>query len=309
MKHKEGIITTAIDLYFKNVSLRKIKSHLKQVHEVEVSHVTILNWVRKYSVIIKKFTDKMKINGSDTVMADEMMVNIKGDWTWFWSVMDKRTKFITSTHLSEARNLSDAIKLFKDTKKRMKNKPKNIVTDGLNAYIKAIRKNFWRHPQSKHIRLIRFWDKVNNNPIERYHGTIRERTKVMRGFKEMNSANTILHGFINYYNFIRPHCALNGLTPAQVSGINLPLNGGNRWLELIKLAIDNENDGSLVEEKSMLPSKTRCIVRIFDQEGNELDGKEEGYKTEFESREKAEKWVEFYKQLNPNYIFKVEKNE
>jgi len=36
-----------------------------------------------------------------------------------------------------------------------------------------------------------------------------------------------------YYNFIRPHMALNGKTPAQKVGIELT-SEENKWLSLIK---------------------------------------------------------------------------
>ena len=38
-----------------------------------------------------------------------------------------------------------------------------------------------------------------------------------------------------YYNFIKPHMTFNGLTPAQVAGINIT-NERNRWLSLIKVS-------------------------------------------------------------------------
>jgi len=39
--------------------------------------------------------------------------------------------------------------------------------------------------------------------------------------------------FRNYYNFIKPHNSLNGLTPAEVAGIGVA-NNPNKWIELIK---------------------------------------------------------------------------
>jgi transposase-like protein len=51
--------------------------------------------------------------------------------------------------------------------------------------------------------------------IERSRGTIRQRNKVMRGLDEESKAQTMMDGFRIYYNFIRPHTALKGKTPAQ----------------------------------------------------------------------------------------------
>jgi transposase InsO family protein len=61
--------------------------------------------------------------------------------------------------------------------------------------------------------------------MERYHSTLKERTKVMRALK--NSATAILDGQRIYYNHIRPHQGLNGKTPAQAAGLELEF-GRNR---------------------------------------------------------------------------------
>jgi len=44
-----------------------------------------------------------------------------------------------------------------------------------------------------------------------------------------------MEGFRAYYNFIRPHQALNGKTPAEEAGIDLNLKE-NKWFSLIRKA-------------------------------------------------------------------------
>lgn len=73
----------------------------------------------------------------------------------------------------------------------------------------------------------------NNNKVEPWHNTVRERVKVMRGLHSDKSAAKFNEGFKAYYNFVRPNQALGGKTPAEVAGIDLKL-GENRWLGLIK---------------------------------------------------------------------------
>ena len=49
-----------------------------------------------------------------------------------------------------------------------------------------------------------------NYKIERFHNTLRERTKVFRGFHgSLESARAIMKGYEIYYNFITKHQALN----------------------------------------------------------------------------------------------------
>lgn len=59
----------------------------------------------------------------------------------------------------------------------------------------------------------------------------------MRGLDSEPTAQTIIDGFRIYYNFIRPHMALNGKTPAEKFGIKI--KGENRWLTLIQNASGN----------------------------------------------------------------------
>jgi len=64
-------------------------------------------------------------------------------------------------------------------------------------------------------------------------GTFRERDKVLRGLKKEETAKVIAEGFRAYYNFLRPHQALESKTPAEKANINPDL-GRNRWLSLIQ---------------------------------------------------------------------------
>ncbi len=54
----------------------------------------------------------------------------------------------------------------------------------------------------------------------------------MRGMDTDQSAKLLLEGQKIHYNYLRPHQALNGKTPAEKAGIDLQLKG-NKWKELI----------------------------------------------------------------------------
>jgi hypothetical protein len=49
--------------------------------------------------------------------------------------------------------------------------------------------------------------------MERLNGEIRDREKVMRGLKK--SDTPIIPGYQIYHNYVRPHEALKGKTPAD----------------------------------------------------------------------------------------------
>ena len=59
--------------------------------------------------------------------------------------------------------------------------------------------------------------------------------KVMRGLPDSANAQSFMDGFRVYYNYIRPHQGIDGMTPAQMAGIPIDLSG-NRWAKMIELA-------------------------------------------------------------------------
>ena len=69
--------------------------------------------------------------------------------------------------------------------------------------------------------------------MERMNGEIRDREKTMRGLKVDDTA--ILQGYQIFHNYIRPHEAIEGKTPAQACGIDIQ-GKNSRWLTLIQNA-------------------------------------------------------------------------
>jgi transposase-like protein len=118
-----------------------------------------------------------------------------------------------------------------------------VVTDGLRAYQDAIPKEFFtlKAPRTEHVRIPNIRNRSNNNMVERLHGTIRQRNKVMRGLDDVGTAQTMMDGLRIYYNFLRPHSALSGKTPAEACGISI--KGKNKWMILIQNASKTANIG------------------------------------------------------------------
>jgi len=235
MKADPKTITSALDLYFKGISLRKVVDHLEQFYGVKVYHSTVLRWIQKYTELVNIYVEDLKPELSEVWHVDEMMIKTGGKWSWLWHVMDSETRFLLANLISKTREIKDARRLFQEAKKIARMKPDAVVTDGLRAYESAFKKEFFtlRKPRTEHIRLARLGDKVNQNVIERLHGTVRERDKVMRGLKGEDTGKVIVDGLKNYYNFLRPHMGLEGETPAKTANIDLEL-GRNRWQSIIK---------------------------------------------------------------------------
>jgi len=233
------IMGIAIGLYYDGLSFRKVRIHLRIVHNYFVSKTTIWIWVLKYGALARKFLRKYKPKLSSLWHADEMVLVYKNRRQWYWDVIDNKTKFLVSGFLTKFRSGRGATRLFREAR-LMGGYPKTLITDGFSAYSVAVRQGFKqrKNPFSKipkvlHIGLAKFEAPTNNNIIERFQGTLRERYKVMRGLKTIQTANKILDGFYVHYNFIRPHESLGDKTPAEAAGINLGLQ--NNWTSLMQL--------------------------------------------------------------------------
>ena len=241
MKFQPTIITTCLDLYYKGVSTRGICDHLHQLYGLKITHVTLLNWISKYAEMIEKYVKTLKPEVSNRWHVDEMKVKFHGDWRWLWNMMDSQTRYLLASTISEKREIEDARRIFIETKLAVKGKkPNQIVTDGLEAYEQAFKKEFFtlKGPRTEHVQRIQFSRGINNNLIERLHGTKRDREKVMRGLKKEETR--IVVGQDIYYNYVKPHMALKGLTPAEVAKTDEAL-GRNKWLGLIKKSQTQSN--------------------------------------------------------------------
>jgi transposase-like protein len=119
-------------------------------------------------------------------------------------------------------------------KKLTGKKPLTIITDGLQSYHLAYKREFFtvKNPRTEHIRHITIRGDKNNNKMERFNGEIRDREKTMRGLKTKETP--ILSGYQLFHNYIRPHEALDGKTPSEACGIKI--EGQNKWKTLIENA-------------------------------------------------------------------------
>lgn len=299
------IITLVMDLYFNGLSLRKIRNHLKQFYDFNVHHETLRQWIIRFTSKIAEYVDKLQPNLSDTWHADEMVIKSKGKNVWVWNVLDESTRFLIANNITDGRDIRDARQVFRKAKNNVSSAPLEVITDGLPSYGKAIRREFKVSKQSgnplqtKHVRYESIRADPHNNKIERFHGTMREKDKIMRGWKGNRNAQALLDGYRVWYNFVRPHQALNGLTPSQASGIDIP-NNGNKWIGLIKTSHRS------IPEKKPMKRITGYEIRIYDKDGKDITDSHKGkFKTRFQDRKAANEFLEFYRLMYQDMIFYI----
>ena len=236
MKHKIETIVTAIDLYYRGLSLRQITEHMQSTQKTKISHTTIQNWIKKYVSLLTQYMQDLKPNTSDRWHADETLIPVSGRHLRLWALLDSDTRFLIASHISKKQTTEDARILFKKGKERTEKCPSEIVTDGLSAYPKAIKAEIATSIENPVIHLHSSLTKAYNNKMERLMGTIKYRTKPMLGLYDKNSADFFSDAFSIYYNYIRNHISLNNQTPAVAAGI---MKDKMTWLDLIEKTENN----------------------------------------------------------------------
>jgi transposase-like protein len=251
MKKEPQAIILALDLFFKGLSLRKITEHLHSIYGIDASHVTIYNWIGKYVKLIKKYVASQDPTRLSTRWhADETIIKLKGSHINMWALLDDQIKLLIASHISESRGTSEAQTLFEKGIRTSKRLPTEVVTDGLSSYQTALEKVAKKHKASIIHLEGPFIKSPNNNLIERFFGTVKERTKQFRGLNNQATAEKFAEGFSIYYNRIRSHSSIDGRPPAEVAGLQ-PKLGNNKWLHLIRLA-SKMNGRALVKKRLQL---------------------------------------------------------
>ncbi len=232
MRFPTEVIATALNMFYESASLHKIQRQIQLTYGVSPDHSTIYRWIVKYSRKAIKELDSVPIKVGSTWVADETVLRVKekeGSKIWHWDILDAKTRFLLASHLSEARGTKDAQILMERAAKRANKVPETVITDKLAAYLDGVELTFGA--DTKHIPAKRLASVPGTQIIERFHGTLKDRTKVMRGFLRKGTAKIVTDGWRIHYDFFRPHSALGDKTPAEVAGAEAPFKN---WADVVK---------------------------------------------------------------------------
>lgn len=236
MRNSEAKITSAIDLYFSNLSSRKVRNHFRRHWKHNASHVTVLDWCRRYTLKVQKYVNTLKPRLGGQFYADDTEIDCENRRDHFWVNVDWDTRFIQGIHYSLFSGQDEAKEFI--SKAVSKGLPKSITTDAAMFYPSVFQSLFYSNKlhglKVKHNIINTSRTKRYNVRIETVFSKIKDRVDDFRGLKALWSAPILLAGIVLQHNFIEAHTT-TGKIPCQLAGINTP-TGQNRWLGLVKLA-------------------------------------------------------------------------
>lgn len=253
-------ISSALNLYYDSHSVRAIGRHFNQENGHTPSTASIYEWIQKYSQYLTESVKDYhpKEIGNEWV-ADETVLKIGGSQVWLWDIIDTRTRMLLASRLSRSRTTQDAQILIDRAVKFAGKHPASVATDQLASYLDVFYGKDAEHRQGSP-----FSKEDSTSLIERWHGTLKSRTKVMRGLKNFETANDFTQAYLAYYNYLRPHEALGNKTPAEVAGVIYPYKD---WDDVIrnykpktKIEVTHVERGSLLLPRTHIGRPTR--VRI-----------------------------------------------
>jgi putative transposase len=224
-------VASALDDYYKGDSINEIRDNLNTRYGNLPSSKSVYGWITKYTdEAVRQFQDYHPKVGSVWV-ADETVLKLDGKNYWCIDIIDTDTRFLLATKLSTNREKNDIKILMERARDRANRIPEKILTDGWGGYRDGIELAYGA--DSKHIVTDPFNKPENTELIERWHGTLKDRTKSLRGLKTPETASKFLDGFLAWYNFMRPHESLNGKTPAEEAKIQYTAKS---WADVIRTA-------------------------------------------------------------------------
>lgn len=221
-------IGTSISSYFDGLSFADIARHLSESGN-PVNESTVYRWVMSYAQKAVSYFDSYHPKVSDTWVGDETAIKFNDKIHWLWDIIDHDTRFLLATYFTGNRGTNEAYQTMMLASRRAGKTPKTVITDKLKGYLDGIELAFGA--DADHIQGGPFDVDNNTNRIERFQGTIKDRTKVVRGFKTLATARLILDGFLIHYNYFKPHMSLKNKTPAEAAGLKIPYK---TWTDFVR---------------------------------------------------------------------------
>ena len=214
IQYDPKLIVFCLDLYFNGMSFRKVARSINDHFKLSMDHATVYYWVKKYIPQIKEaMNDLIMSNNEFTKLhVDEVYVRLRGQQNvnkmgYLWNIIDSKTRFLLASEVTKYRTTVNAKRIIQDVMYQLKKKPDLVITDKYPGYYPAIKKLGLQHSSNKR----------ENNMVERLNGEMRARIKTQRGWKSDRTMTP--DGFYLNYNFVTPHGALDGKTPAQMMNL------------------------------------------------------------------------------------------
>jgi putative transposase len=247
-KYVLGLVLTYHINY--GLSARQTASILWDVHNIRLSHQTVLNYASSAARVVKPYVDNYpyELSNSVSVCGDETYIKVLGKKHYVFFIMDAIKKIITSYSIFLNRDGVSAIKAIYSTLSKFRKLPEKLtlIFDGNPIYVLA--QHFFAqygiHFDVKQVIGLTNKDKVSKEYrwlkqiIERLNRTFKGVYKGKNGFNSFDRANEFMALFAAFFNFLRRHSSLGYKVPVSIPDLNEMPDMPSKWLKLLRLSYD-----------------------------------------------------------------------
>lgn len=226
---------------------------LKNVFNIRISHVTVLNYLNQAAVLCHAFNSLYKGPLDARLAGDETYIRVADLWNYTWFTIGTTSRAIHAYHLSDTRGTRHALITLSETiRTAPEDTTTEFVADGNPAYDAAV--HAINHPaliegttlplQRRTVIGLTNEDSESTEYrqfkqiIERLNRTYKFHTRARCGFKDFNGAVALTVLFVTHYNFLRPHGSLDYKTPVSLTDLKNIDTLQGRWNKILHMATE-----------------------------------------------------------------------
>jgi transposase-like protein len=172
---------------------------------IEVDHVTIHRWVRRFSPLLVDIARFARHRVGDRWHVDETYVKVAGRWVYLYRAVDQFGQVI-DVYASTRRDSAAAGRFFRHAKDATGVTPAEVITDRAPTYPRVVEQLWpaaWHHSEQ-----------YANNRVEADHAQLKRRLRAMRGVKTMTGLRVVAAGHAFVQNLRRGHYEIATEKPA-----------------------------------------------------------------------------------------------
>lgn len=230
------------------LSLRKTALALNDLYGIDVSHTMVANYCKTAAATIKPFVDNYDYPKSDTFVADETYIKVRGIKGYIWFIMDAVSRSVIGYQVSDNRSVGPCILAMRMAFKHITSISEcfKFIADGYSAYPLAAQQFALKKDNPLDFDITQVIGLSNDDAVskefrpfkqmvERLNRTFKVTYRCSCGYDNFDGANYAVSLWVAYYNFLRPHSSKNYNVLNSVEMIENAENMPGKWQILLHL--------------------------------------------------------------------------
>lgn len=227
MKTPVWIISLSLNCYYGGMPLAAIQKEINQRHGAYYAQSTIYNWIMRFSEqAVKQTTGVPPVSGDAWFLpVTPVIAGVRR--LYFLDIFDIRSKFLIASRLTETFAADEIVNLIHSAVSGTKVNTNKPVTINVPPVFAETELEFLakRTDQSVNCTI----NKADPAVVKEFSSTLKKRAKVVRNFKNINTARIIAESWRIHYNYFVDNAKPQRYAPAEQSGQSLFRN----WEDII----------------------------------------------------------------------------